>query len=69
VSPLERDTEDLGIVRLCRKCEEEWPVDDEFWFFQVRRGKRHVMGYCKACWSDRDRSKYKGRYYTPRVAA
>lgn len=67
--PLERDTEDLGIVRLCRRCGEEWPRDDDFWFFQERRGVRRVMGHCKACWSERDRSKYRGRYYTKRVPA
>ena len=55
-SALERDTEDLGVVRLCRKCNEEWPVDGDFWYFDAR-GK--VMGHCKACWSDRDRTKYK----------
>lgn len=54
----ERDTEDLGIVRLCRRCGEEWPVDDEFWFFQERRGRRRVLGHCKACWSERDRSRW-----------
>ena len=40
----------LGLVRLCRRCGEEWPVDDTFWFFD-RKGK--VLGHCKACWSER----------------
>lgn len=68
MSPLERDTEDLGIVRLCRKCGEEWPRDEEFWFFDARRPDT-VMGHCKACWSDRDRSKYRGRYSVRKTAA
>ena len=46
---LERVDPILGLVRLCRGCGEEWPVDDEFFFFQ--RGR--VMGRCKACWSER----------------
>ena len=57
-----RDDPILGNVRLCNRCREEWPVDDDFWYFQVRRGKRQVMGHCKACWSERDRSKYGPRY-------
>lgn len=40
---------ELGIERLCRRCDEYWPEDDSFWFFQD--GK--VMGHCKACWSER----------------
>ncbi len=54
----ERDTEDLGWVRLCRRCNEEWPIDEEFWYFQNKRGRRVVMGHCRACWSERDRSRW-----------
>jgi hypothetical protein len=30
-SKFERRDPILGIVRLCSGCEEEWPVDDEFY--------------------------------------
>ena len=50
---LERDDPELGTVRLCRGCGEEWPVDGEFWFFD-RDGR--VLGRCKACWSERNRA-------------
>jgi hypothetical protein len=54
MSALVREDDVLGTVRLCRGCGEEWPLDDEFWYFhQDRHGKTRVMGRCKACWSDR----------------
>ena len=58
-------TEDpeLGTLRYCRRCDEWWPMDAEFWVIQVRpvgmpntsRGHRYtlkspVTGYaCRAC--------------------
>lgn len=57
-SLLNREDPELGRVRLCRKCSEEWPLDTEFWYFD-RRG--YVMGYCRACWADRART------YRPRL--
>jgi hypothetical protein len=41
---------DIGTERLCRRCDEWWPIDREFWYFD-RDGR--VMGYCKACWAER----------------
>jgi hypothetical protein len=41
---------ELGTVRYCRGCGETWPLDDEFWYFD-KRG--HVLGRCRACWSER----------------
>ena len=32
-----REDPELGIVRLCRACGEEWPFDSEFW--HLRNGK------------------------------
>ena len=57
------DDPDLGPVRYCRRCEEWWPMDAEFWSVQVRpagtrntsRGQSYVLrsdvtGYtCRAC--------------------
>lgn len=51
-SLLEHVDPELGVVRLCNRCLEEWPRDDEFWFFTAA-GK--VLGHCKACWSERSR--------------
>lgn len=61
--PLERDTEDLGIVRLCRFCGEEWPRDPEFWYITAN-GK--VVGRCRACWVDFNKSR---RWRYPRKTA
>ena len=55
--------DELGPVRYCRRCDEWWPMDAEFWVIQVRpvgmpntsRGHRYtlkspVTGYaCRAC--------------------
>jgi hypothetical protein len=49
----EREDPILGVVRLCGRCEEEWPLDSEFWYF--KRGGS-VMGPCRACWSERNKS-------------
>jgi hypothetical protein len=48
----ERIDPELGRVRLCGRCQEEWPRDREFWFFKANG---NVLGYCKACWSERRR--------------
>ena len=56
---LDREDPELGTVRLCRGCGEEWPKDPEFWYFQVNRhGKPDVMGRFRACWSERSRDEY-----------
>lgn len=55
--------DDLGTVRYCRRCDEWWPQDAEFWVIQVRhagivntsRGRQYVLrsdvtSYtCRAC--------------------
>lgn len=35
---------ELGVVRLCGRCEEEWPDDDEFWLGGVEM--------CRACYAE-----------------
>lgn len=38
-------TTELGVEALCSRCEEWWPADQDFFYFQ--RGKPH--SWCKAC--------------------
>lgn len=45
---------DLGIVRLCRVCDEWWPADPEF-FYLERRGPRSIAR-CRACRALRTRA-------------
>ena len=54
---------ELGTERLCLRCQEWWPVDDEFWYFRKRDGG--ILGWCRACWSERNRDLHTKR----RVAA
>lgn len=49
---LDRDDDELGTVRLCTRCREEWPKDAEFYYFTAG-GK--VLGHCKACWAEQRR--------------
>lgn len=64
-SPLERDDPILGRVRLCRGCDEEWPLDTEFWYQQGGR----VLGRCRACWSERERVDGRRQAFAPMVVA
>ena len=52
IAYLDHQDEELGTVRLCTRCEEEWPKDAEFWYFSAD-GK--VLGHCRACWAERKR--------------
>ena len=65
---LSRIDPELGLVRLCRGCDEEWPERNEdgsnateFWYFDRRD---RVMGRCKACWSERQKSGRDRRFAT-----
>lgn len=57
---------ELGLERLCRGCDEFWPVDDEFWYFD-RKG--NVLGRCKACWAERNRDRDQGFRFPPMKVA
>lgn len=48
---LDRIDEELGLVRLCRGCDEEWPKDKEFWY--MRPDGVNVASLCRACHSER----------------
>lgn len=52
MSVLERIDPVLGKVRLCTCCDEEWPRDPEFWYFESN-GK--ILSWCRACYADRSR--------------
>jgi hypothetical protein len=49
---LERVDPELGVVRRCTSCGEEWPRDREFWYFQ---GTGKIISWCRACYSERNR--------------
>lgn len=44
-----RESEDLGMERYCRWCDEWWPEDRDFW--NIRRDGR-IYGRCRACWQE-----------------
>ena len=46
----------LGLERRCFDCQEWWPQDEEFWYFDAK-GK--VQGRCRACWVDFNKSRRK----------
>jgi hypothetical protein len=51
---------ELGWVKSCSGCHEEWPVDEDFYWFQARtRADGTVVKQpnprCKACWLERYR--------------
>lgn len=41
---------ELGVEKLCSKCNEYWPADNEFFYRGSDRFKLH--GWCKACVDD-----------------
>ena len=61
MTPRERVDPLLGLVRWCARCGEEWPLDEEFWYFERCRHRtdhgQDVLGHCKACWSERPKKK------------
>ena len=59
---LRRGDPELGPVRFCRRCNEWWPEDHEFWVIEPRAGatemtrgrpyvRRHDVWRCRACMS------------------
>lgn len=51
---------ELGTEARCAKCLDFWPVDKEFYFFDVR-GRPH--SWCKACYTADRVAKGKRRGY------
>lgn len=54
VSELLRDTVD-GTEKHCKKCDEWWPADGEFWY-PDKKGVGGLMFCCKACYFELYRS-------------
>ena len=40
---------ELGTVRFCPRCDEEWPFDNEFWRVSARRDRPGQAITCRAC--------------------
>jgi hypothetical protein len=47
-----RDDPELGVVRLCGACGEEWPFDSEFWHITDGRLDKRWPRRCIACCND-----------------
>lgn len=52
-----RDDPELGQVKQCTWCREEWPADAEFFYTQIRRRSdgstwTQLSSRCKACWNE-----------------
>lgn len=56
-APKAEDPE-LGTVKLCRTCDEWWPLDGDFWY---RMGLNSRWPYwssrCRACWAEYNTSR------------
>ena len=47
-----RHDPELGEVRRCTNCHEDWPLDEEFWYFGNRGdGVELTSSKCKACYN------------------
>ncbi|HUH59214.1 MAG TPA: hypothetical protein VL001_03975 [Candidimonas sp.] len=61
----ERRITELGEEVKCAKCNDFWPADSEFFFFN--RGKPH--SWCKDCYVNDDKMKAKVRRYIDKSRA
>lgn len=48
-----RVDDELGLLRYCKRCDDWYPLDREFWYFDKRPG--HVA--CRACADARGRAR------------
>lgn len=48
-----RDDPILGVVKICRECKEEWPVDPEFYGKTGPALKGWLKAVCRACIAER----------------
>lgn len=39
---------ELGLEKLCAKCDSYWPIDTEYWFPSKTRDG--LFGWCRACY-------------------
>ena len=64
VKPKYIETE-LGREKLCIRCDEYFPLDDEFFFHRIRKDRGNQKQYesvCKACYPIHYNKKTSGRY-------
>lgn len=40
---------ELGAMRLCRRCDEWYPADAEFWYMRRPKDQPGIDWLCKAC--------------------
>ncbi len=46
---------ELGPMRYCRRCDEWWPDDAEFWV-TWRSTDGYIHHACRCCWRERNRA-------------
>lgn len=50
---------ELGAVRYCPRCDEEWPLDAEFWHWRkASREGRGPIALCRCCLQENRRRSY-----------
>ena len=58
------DPVDQSVEKICKKCNEWWPLTNEFWYTQ-KDSKLKVHSWCKACYrnirSEREGKSAKGK--------
>lgn len=59
------EDEVLGTLRHCSRCSEDWPLDEEFFYFTARG---QVIGHCRACQSERAKARYAVTRHPSRAA-
>lgn len=52
-APFRREDPELGVVKRCTACGEEWPLDTEFYYQHRNKGRVKFYSKCRACWSER----------------
>lgn len=62
-----RDDPELGRVKRCSRCHEEWPVDEEFYHFTTRRladgsTVKRPAARCIACFIETYTKVYRPNY-------
>lgn len=51
---------DLGTEKLCTRCDEYWPADEEF-FYLANKKRDGLHSWCKSCYLEWKRGRYRER--------